>query len=47
MARYDRDISEKRLHGKANPSITTTKGLSVITTPAIDDFANEIGRAHV
>ena len=40
MARYDKDISEQKLHGKINPSIITTKGLSVTSTPAIADFSD-------
>jgi len=47
MARYDKDISEQKLHGKDSPtilatapSLAATKGLNTIMTPAIADFSD-------
>jgi len=47
MARYDKDISNNKLHGKENPSVATTRGLSVEITPAIDDFENGDGVGEI
>jgi len=43
MSRYNKDIYENRLHSSLAPFITTSKGLSVATTPSIDDFENSAG----
>jgi len=47
MARYDKDISETRLHGKDSPIIVTTKGIKTFITPDIDDFIDHEGVGEV
>ena len=47
MAKYDKDVANKRLHGEVNPKIlagrptfVATKGINTITTPAIGDYVD-------
>jgi len=47
MARYDKDISETKLHGKDSPVIVTTKGIKTFITPAIGDFVDHEGVGEV
>ena len=38
MARYDKDISQRKLHGKTTPDINAPKGITTLMAPNIGDF---------
>tara|TARA_R110002110_G_scaffold145808_1_gene335444 strand:+ start:503 stop:1051 length:549 start_codon:yes stop_codon:yes gene_type:complete len=40
MSRYDKDISEQKLHGKSTPQISAPKGITTFITPDIADFSD-------
>ena len=40
MARYDKDISQRKLHGKTTPDINAPKGITTLMTPDVSEFVD-------